>query len=53
MDFPIDIDTISMVLPIVYFKGVTGRFFFGGGGGGVFSINFVCPCRLFFLLRKR
>ena len=48
MDFPIDIDTISMGLPIVYLKGSQVDFFFWGGGGGVFSINFACPCRLFF-----
>ena len=35
MDFPIDIDTISMGLPIVYFKGSQVDFFLGGGGGGI------------------
>ena len=39
MDFPIDIDTLSMGLPIVYFKGSQVDIFF--------IMMYLCPWRLF------
>ena len=52
MDFPIDIDTISMGLPIVYLKGSQVDFFFWGGGGGYLVLILRVPADCFFLSKR-